>query len=66
MAEVIGKAMAEVEAAPASAASSLTLGLYVCVCGPAAMVNSCQDAVRHARRHHRGVPIGFHVEEPNW
>ena len=66
MAELIEKAMAEVEAAPASAASSLTTGLYVCVCGPAAMVQSCKDAVRHVRRRHRGVPIGLHVEEPDW
>ena len=66
MVELIGKAVAEVEAMPTSAASSLTVGLYVCVCGPTAMVKSCQDAVRHARRHHRGVPIGLHVEDPDW
>ena len=65
MAELIEKAMAEVEAAPASAAS-LTAGLYVCVCGPAAMVKSCKDAVRLARRQRKGAPIGLHVEEPDW
>ena len=66
MAELIGKAAAEVAAAPAPAASSLTAGLYVCVCGPAAMVKSCKDAVRQVRRHQRGVPIGLHVEDPDW
>ena len=65
MAELIGKAVAEVAAAPAPAARSLP-GLYVCVCGPWAMVKSCKDAVRHVRRHQRGVPIGLHVEEPDW
>ena len=66
MVELIDAAVAEVEAAPTSAAFATTAGLYVCVCGPEAMVRSCKDAVRHARRHHRGVSIGLHVEEPDW
>ena len=68
MAELIEKVVAEVEArpAPAPAASSLTAGLYVCVCGPAAMIKSCKDGVKHARRQHRRVPIGLHIEEPDW
>ena len=66
MAELIDKVMAEVEAAPASDVSCLTIGLYVCACGPKAMIESCKDAVRHARRRHRGVRIGLHVEEPDW
>ena len=66
MEKLIETAVAEVGAAPASAANSITAGLYVCVCGPEAMVRSCKDAVRHARKHHRGVAIGLHVEEPNW
>ena len=66
MAELIEKAIAEVEAAPAPNASSLTAGLYVCVCGPAAMVQSCKDSVKKARRQHRRLPIGLHAEEPDW
>ena len=68
MAELIEKVVAEVEARPAPdpAASSLTAGVYVCVCGPAAMIKSCKDGVRHTRRQHQCVPIGLHVEEPDW
>ena len=65
MEKLIETAVAEVEAAPASA-PSITAGLYVCVCGPGAMVRSCKDAVRLARKHHRGVAIGLHVEKPDW
>ena len=66
MEKLIETAVAEVEAAPASTADSIAAGLFVCVCGPEAMVRSCKDAVRLARKHHRGVAIGLHVEEPNW
>ena len=66
MVELIEKAMVEVEAVPASAASCLTVGLFVCVCGPASMIKSCKGAVRHARKQHRGVRIGLHAEDPEW
>ena len=67
MAELIDKAVAEVEAvATPEAASPITTGLCVCVCGPDAMSKALQGAVRDARRRHRGVAIGLHVEEPDW
>ena len=67
MADLIDKAVAEVEAvATPEAASPITTGLCVCVCGPDAMSKALQGAVRDARRRHRGVAIGLHVEEPDW
>ena len=42
------------------------VSVCVCVCGPDAMSKACKDAVRDARRRHRGVAIGLHVEEPDW
>lgn len=69
IAELLEKAVAEVKTVPraATAAScALTVGLCVCVCGPRAMVESCKDAMRLARKRHSGTPISLHVEEPDW
>ena len=70
MDKLIDAAAAEAEAAPGSrmdpAVSSIAAGLYVCVCGPEAMVKTCKDAVRCVRMQRRGVAIGLHVEEPDW
>jgi hypothetical protein len=65
MVALIDAAVAEVKAAPA-AASSITVGLFVCVCGPEALVQSCREAVRDAKSRHRGVAVGLHAEEPDW
>ena len=40
--------------------------LFVCVCGPPGMVESCRDAVEAARREHCAITFGFHAEEPDW
>ena len=66
MEELLEKAVAEVETAPPSAASSLTAGLCVCVCGPTGMIKSCKDAVRLARKRHSGMSISLHLEESEW
>jgi hypothetical protein len=67
MAAVINAALAEVEAVSLRASSTrITRGLFVCVCGPDMLVQSCKDAVRDANRRHGGVIVGFHAEEPNW
>lgn len=65
MAALIGAAVTEVMASPA-APSSITAGLFVCVCGPETLVQSCKDAVREAKNRHKGVAVGLHVEEPDW
>ena len=68
MAALIDAAVAEVgtEATLPTRAGGLTHGLFVCVCGPDALVQSCKDAVKAAKRNHKGVAVGLHAEEPDW
>lgn len=69
--DLIDAAVAEIEAEPeltrkSAAGSGITRGLFVCVCGPEALVHSCKDAARDAKGRHRGIAIGLHAEEPDW
>jgi hypothetical protein len=66
MVELIDAALLEVEASDDQSEGSLTRGLFVCVCGPGALVQSCKDATRDAKRRHQGIAIGMHAEEPDW
>eukprot|EP01052_Picozoa_sp_SAG31_P004004 SAG31_NODE_161_length_21899_cov_16.832844_4_plen_208_part_00 len=65
MSSLIEVALHKVEAT-SMAALPAKAGLFVCVCGPKTLVQSCKDAVREAKRKHRGVMIGLHAEEPDW
>lgn len=65
MATLIDDVLAEVKAVPA-AVTSITAGLFVCVCGPEMLVQSCKDVVRDAKIRHKDVTLGLHAEEPNW
>ena len=41
--------------------------LFVCVCGPSGLVQSCTDAVRLVKRRHRHkLVVDLHCEEPDW
>ena len=68
MAALIDAALAEVEAAPIGTPSTTCVnrGLFVCVCGPGTLVQSCKVAVRDAKRRHQGVAVSLHAEEPDW
>eukprot|EP01047_Picozoa_sp_COSAG01_P007053 COSAG01_NODE_261_length_20040_cov_33.761496_6_plen_337_part_00 len=68
MTALIDAAVAEVEgtALPSCTSASINRGLFVCVCGPETLVQSCKTAVREAKRRHRGVAVGLHAEEPDW
>jgi hypothetical protein len=65
MTALIDVAVAKVEAVP-GAASFVQLGLFVCVCGPETLVQSCKTAVREVKSRRRGVTVGLHAEEPEW
>lgn len=64
MATLIKEALADAKAVPRS--SSFTNGLFVCVCGPQSLVQSCTDAVRSCRAQDPHATIGLHVEQPEW
>ena len=66
LAKIVDTSVTQVGVTPESTVGSITTGLFVCVCGPEAMIKSCKSAVRRARRRHRGVTVGFHAEEPDW
>eukprot|EP00931_Biecheleriopsis_adriatica_P015338 TRINITY_DN11781_c0_g2_i4.p1 TRINITY_DN11781_c0_g2~~TRINITY_DN11781_c0_g2_i4.p1 ORF type:complete len:769 (+),score=70.82 TRINITY_DN11781_c0_g2_i4:52-2358(+) len=65
MAALVDAAVAEVKGAPAGE-PSITSGLFVCVCGPSTLVQSCKDAVRDAKKCHRDITVDLHAEEPDW
>jgi hypothetical protein len=66
MAALIDAAVAEVEVASSGNSSIMTGDLFVCVCGPPQLVQSCKDAVRDAKSRYQDITIGLHAEEPDW
>jgi hypothetical protein len=62
---LIEEGVADVDASHAKS-QMLVKGLFVCVCGPLSLVNSCSDAVKKIRKRHARVPVGLHVEQPEW
>ena len=66
IAALMDEAVAEVEVASAAPSSPIRTGLFVCVCGPSALAQSWKDAIRDAKRRHKEISIGLHVEQPDW